>query len=239
VVTDTYQIGPYRLGVRWSEPDFAGILRSALPTRLVRGPSPANFSVVVGRSPGRARPKHQLYSSTGTILETISPGRILVALVRALDDVERFSTPNPLLRLRADVLVSPSDRGSAVLVDHRLRWFLNHEAGRIRRAGWRALDVATAEIDHAGEIVVRAPALPLHRTLGDLAAEGPNDPMLLVDPPPRLRLGALIVGAAADAMDRVAINGVRMIATPPGGGIDRASAAQLLGWLFDALNQVA
>ncbi len=253
MVTDTYQIGRYRLGVRWSEPDFADRLRAALPSRVTDGSPPPAFSVVVGRAPGRARPKHQLYDPDGSSLDSVSPGRLLVALVRRLDDIERWGTDRPTLRLRADVLVPPKGQ-TAVLVDRGLRWFLNHEAARSGAPGggpstWRRPRSTTT----AGEVVI-PPALPLETPLAELATEGPTDPILLADPPARLRLGGVIVGADEEAMDRALANGVAMAAAPPATGIDRETAERTLrllgsmpmrpvdwwnGWLTDALAEFA
>jgi hypothetical protein len=235
VVIDTFQIGRYRLGVRWSEPEFSDRLRAALPSRVRHVPAPPNFSVVVGRAPGRVRAKHQLHDAQQMRLDSVSPGRILVALVRRLDDIERWSADDSALRLRADVLVPAADSRTAVLVDQRLRRVLNHEAGKLRRAGWRVVDVPIAEVDDtAAELVLPSPVLPLEVSLADLAADGPTDPMLLDDPPSRLRVTGVVVGAAPDATDRALVNGVAMAAAPPATGINRATAERTLR-LLDAL----
>ena len=235
MVHDTYSAGRYLVGVRWSEPGFDVRLRDALRPHVVDAPSPPNLNVVVGGGANAAlRPKHHLYLASGASISSVSPGRLLVALVRQLDDIARWGTEHGWLRIRATVLIDGA--GRCVLVDDRLRPELESIPIDVRRLGLRMVDVPAACVDDvAGEVVVTAPMLGLDLPLEVLGTEGPPDRHALVDPPSRLAIDRVIVaGGVSSRAEDVAANGVAMAAVPPTGAVTSELAARTARWLAAA-----
>ena len=232
MVHDTYDIGAYRIGVRWSEPTLAGHLRTALAAHLTDGLSPANFSVVEGGSAGRVQAKHQLHCAHGYTVTSASPGRVLSALIRHLDEIARWGHEGDLLRLYADVIVHDDSPDEAVLVDQRLRYWFDREWPRIRRAGWRAVDLPAADVDvRAGDVVIPTPVLALATSLDELARLGPTDRSVLACPPARLRLRRVVVAVTDPQFDHPVAHGVPMAVLPPDWGITTAVARRTVALL--------
>jgi hypothetical protein len=240
VVHDTYLIGGRHIGVRWSSPELAPVLREALGSLHLDVPSPANVSVVMGERDGPARGKHHLYVAGRHVVSSASDGRVLVALVRALDDLV-VQTTSPYLRLRATVLVQHDAPEVAVVVDDRLLAHLDRAATELRRAGYALADLPAVYIDElTHQVVVAEPTLPLATPLDQLARLGTPD-RAAAAPPARMHIGRVVVasspGGASSAMRTVpsqtspVMEGVGMVLRASDGRVDPQLARRAVALL--------
>lgn len=233
VVQDTFEIGGRIVGVRWSLPDFADPLRRALQAYLVDRESPAHFSIIVGDAVESGRPKHHFNSSLATGFATASPGRLMVAIVRGLDDIARWDTPSDLLRVKASLYVHDVDGGGAVLIDSRLGALEQDGEMTLRRRRLRRVDVPVVYIDTAtNEVVVPPVELSVDTDLVDLAAEGGVDRNALPLFSGRLPVEHMVIAQGVTATSETPVqNGLAMVLTPPVPQLSRDRIAAAADWL--------
>jgi hypothetical protein len=163
-VTDVYEIGGRRLGVRWSQPGLANSLARLARAYAGPGDAPPNLSVVVGGSRGRAKDKHHLYVQGRHLSATADDGRLLRSVIRAASALVATPTTE---QLRLDALPVVAPDGSVVIVDHGLDHELRAIQRRIEQRGYRVLDCAAVALDpSAGQVV-----LPDARAAFDLDAQ--------------------------------------------------------------------
>jgi hypothetical protein len=180
-VTEVYEVGGRRLGVRWSRAGLDAELRALATGALGLQDAPANLSIVLGGRTGRTRSKHQLHVQ-GQLSSMISgDGGLIRAVLRALGALAAEPQPGSLL-LDAFLVLDPA--GTVVAVDRRLAADVRRLGPVVRRRGRRIIqaphlvvrpDRATAVLpDGPGAAGVSVEALdarwPLERGDDDLAA---------------------------------------------------------------------
>jgi hypothetical protein len=137
-VTEAYEVDGRRLGVRWSRSGLDAELRGLASGALGVQEAPPNISIVLGEQTGRKRSKHQLHIQ-GRLSSTFSTdGSLIRAVVRMLGALAG-EPPTGSLSLGA-MLMMDAD-GVAVVVDRRLGRDLRDLAPRVRRNGWRVIEL--------------------------------------------------------------------------------------------------
>lgn len=137
-MTEAYEVGGRRLGVRWSRSGLDAELRSMAAGALGVQDAPPNVSVVVGERTGRTRSKHQLHVQGHLTSQISGDGGLLRALIRALGALASRPEPGTLL-IGAFLVIEPD--GAAVAVDQRLAADVRLLGPRLRRSGRRVIHV--------------------------------------------------------------------------------------------------
>jgi hypothetical protein len=141
-VTDVYEVGGRRLGVRWSRGGLDAELRALAAGALGVGDAPANLSIVLGERTGRTRSKHQLHVQ-GQLSSMISGDSGLIrAVIRALGALGAEPSPGSL-SLNAFLVVGPD---GAVAVDRRLAADVRRLGPMVRRLGRRVLQLPHLDV---------------------------------------------------------------------------------------------
>ncbi len=129
-MTDVYQVGGRRFGVRWSSGGLDAELRALAAGALGVGDAPANVSVVLGERTGRTRSKHQIHVQ-GQLSGMISSDSGLIrAVIRALGAIA-IEPPPGSLSLHAFLVIDPD--GGAVAIDRRLVADVRRLGPKVRR----------------------------------------------------------------------------------------------------------
>ncbi|MGH9178398.1 MAG: hypothetical protein ACRD0N_07580 [Acidimicrobiales bacterium] len=180
-MTEAYEVGGRRIGVRWTRTGLDAELRALAGGALGRHDAPPNLSVVVGERSGHKLTKHQLTVQGRLLCVTGHDGGLLRALVRALGTLVAGAPPGTVA-LSAFLVIDPS--GIATIVDHRLAAQFRRLEPRLRRAGHRVVEPPTLFVrpasatvslpDSAGAVGVSRRALdrrwPLEGADDDLVA---------------------------------------------------------------------
>lgn len=142
-MTEVYEVGGRRLGVRWSRGGLDAELRALATHALGVQDAPANVSIVLGERTGRTRSKHQLHVQ-GQLSSMISGDSGLIrAVIRALGALAAEPPPGSL-SLNAFLVVDPD--GAAVAVDRRLAVDLRRLGPMVRRRGRRVLQLPHLDV---------------------------------------------------------------------------------------------
>jgi hypothetical protein len=156
-VTEVYEVGGRRLGVRWNRPGLDAELRALASGAIGVEEGPPNISIVLGERTGRTRSKHQLHVQ-GRLSNTISSdGGLIRAVIRALGALASGPPPGSL---SVDaMLVVDADR-VAVAVDRRLARDLRDLEPRLRRGGLRTIELPHLDVwpDRATAVLPDGPA---------------------------------------------------------------------------------
>jgi hypothetical protein len=143
-VTEVYEVGGRRLGVRWTHGGLDAELRALAAGALGVEDAPANVSIVVADASGPARSKHQLHAQ-GHLLSLISgDGGLIRAVVRALGALA-IDPPLGTLSLNASLVINPG-AADAVAVDRRLTGDLQRLEPLLRRRGRRVLQLPSLHV---------------------------------------------------------------------------------------------
>lgn len=120
--------------------------------------APPNFSLQLHERGDDGRNRlHHLFSGHTMLIRSLSPGRVVRALVAHLDELHHVRAPGPELRLRQLVLVRD---GGVLLLPSSARGHIVVKERRFQRAGIAVLDAPFAHVDlDTAELVVRPPEL--------------------------------------------------------------------------------
>lgn len=143
-MTDAYEVGGRRLGVRWSGPGPAALLARCAGAHRRDADAPPNLSVVLGGSNGAATTKHSLYVQGRQLMTTSNEARLVRAVIRAASALVVEPAAGQV-RLDAVPVITP--RGSVVVVDRALNHELRVLERRLARRGHRILDCTTTVVD--------------------------------------------------------------------------------------------
>jgi hypothetical protein len=146
-VEEIYEVGPRRLGVRWSRSGLSAQLRALVGESPAAGAAPWNLSVVVGEAKGTTRSKHQLHVQGRFSLAFADDGRLLRSMLRMLGVLGSVAPPGSLT-VNAVLVLRPD--GSGVVVDHRLVELLQRIEPQLRHGGCRVLYTPWVVLDPAG-----------------------------------------------------------------------------------------
>jgi hypothetical protein len=133
-VTEVYEVGGRRLGVRWTHGGLDAELRGLAAGALGVQDAPANVSIVLGETTDRTRSKHHIHVQ-GQFASTISgDGGLIRAVVRVLGALAADPPPGSL-SLNAFLVIDPGV--AAVAVDRRLADDVRRLDPLLRRRGRR------------------------------------------------------------------------------------------------------
>ncbi|HEV3364904.1 MAG TPA: hypothetical protein VG795_12345 [Acidimicrobiia bacterium] len=135
-MTEVYEVGGRRLGVRWSRPGLDSELRALASGALGVQDAPANISIVVGEQTGRTRSKHELHIQGQLSSTTSSDGGLIRAVIRALGALAAEPPPGSVL---VDALLVIDPDGNTIAVDRRLAADVRRLGPALRRRGGRLI----------------------------------------------------------------------------------------------------
>jgi hypothetical protein len=226
-VTEVYEVGGRRLGVRWTHGGLDAELRALAAGALGVQDAPANISVLLGESTGPARSKHQIHVQ-GHLSSIISgDGGLIRAVVRALGALAAGPPPGSL-SLNAFLVIDPGV--AAIAVDRRLVADVRQLDPLLRRRGRRVLQLPRLDVwpdrgtaglpDALAAVGVSVEALdarwPLEPGDDDLAAGGAAITRLVYagrpEPESRPETVAAMVPMVRDPTSRVARADVAQLA---------------------------
>jgi hypothetical protein len=249
-VTEVYEVGHRRVGVRWTQGGLDAELRALADAALGMQDAPANISIVLGQSTGRSRSKHQLHVQGHLLTMVDGDGGLVRAVIRALSALAGDPPPGSL-RLNASLVID--DDNAAVAVDWRLTADLQQLGPLLRRRGRRVLHLPRLHVlPDRGSAWLADPAAVVGLTRENLDARWPLEPgdddlaagdvaitRLVYAGPPELvsrpeRVAAL-VPTVRDATDRVTRGDVahlaRLTAGLPVDGVVMGDRTRLVGLL--------
>ena len=225
-VTEVYEIGGRRLGVRWSRGGLDAELRAVASAARGVQEAPANISVVLGQSTGRTRSKHQLYVQ-GRLRGMISgDGGLIRAVIRALAGLAGEPPPGCLV-LDAVVALDPS--GAAVAIDRRLAADLRRLGPHLRRGGWRVLQLPHLDVRPEAAIAVLPDgAAAAGVSVADLDARWPLEPGEDDLSAGEVTITRFVYAGRSGPESRAdAVSDMLAMLRDPAGRVDRAEVAQL------------
>jgi hypothetical protein len=249
-VSEAYEVGGRRIGVRWSSAGLDAELRALCSNSIGIQEAPGNISVVLGTEAGGTRSKHQLHVQ-GQLLSTIDgDGGLIRAVIRALGTLA-VDAPSGTISLHASLVVEPGV--GAIAVDRRLDADLQRLAPLLRRRGRRVLWLPRLDVwAGRGSAALADAAAAAGVSVADLETRWPLQPgdddlasgdvtitrfvyAGLPDPPSRLHVVAGMVPMASDESNRIARDDVArladLVATVPSDGLISGSRNQLAALL--------
>jgi hypothetical protein len=225
-VSEVYEVGGRRLGVRWSQRGLDAELRALAGAARGVQDAPPNLSIVVGESAGRTRAKHQLHVQSRLLNVIRSDGGLVRAIARALATLA-VEPPPGTLPLNALLLIGPD--GTAVAVDSHLSMDVRPLGARLRRQGLRIAHPPRLDFDPDRSVAVLGdPAAALGVSKLALAARwpiGPEDDDLVAGEVRIVRF--VYVGRPEPESRADSVADMLLMLRDPTGRLDRGKVARL------------